>query len=153
MRFPYFISAAVGLFFIADFAVASCSQSDIVSFKGWNVTLIKTSPSPSESKSFFFQAAKNGSYIRVSDIVELSTQKSMALDKNAGQATVNRDCSVDLSFQEPPNRVDFNAPTPAVLISNGGLGKGKDTIMGSYSIYRDFNTVEEGTLMAIKNPL
>jgi hypothetical protein len=153
MRFLCFMSAAVSLFFIADFAVASCGQADIVSFKGWNVNLIRTSPSPSESKSFSFQAARNGSYIRVSDIVELSTQKSMALNKDAGQATVNRDCSVDLSFQEPPNLVDFNAPSPALLISNGSLSKGKDTIMGSYYIYRDSNTLEEGTLIAMKNPL
>jgi len=151
MRYTIFTALIVSLFFANGLSMASCRQADIASSKGWNVALIRTNAVTSESKSFSFRALRKGEYSRVSDVIALSTQESLTLDKRLGKATVNKDCSVHFEFLERQERTSPNSSKPDILIVDGVLSNKARKVLGTYTISSGGNILEMGALIAMKN--
>ena len=134
-----------------DLSMASCRQADISSHKGWSIALIKTGATKSESKTFYFSAFRNGKYLELSNIITLSTQEHINLDKHLGKTTINKNCSVHFEFLESQSESSQRLSKPNILVGDGFLSNKSGKILGAYKISNDEIVLEMGTLIAMRN--
>jgi hypothetical protein len=143
--------------FISDAAIASCSNKDLGPPPGstaeWYLSLIKTSPSPTESRQVQIRTIKTGIIISSTNITGMSNNVIVAVNNMSSTASIENDCSVRFSLWEDPNTKSANDNGFNYFQGTGQLSDDKKSIMGFYTIYHVSNKssdiVEMGTMIGM----
>lgn len=138
--------------FSSSSAIAACSGSDIAPNSngiGWFLSLVKTSPNPSDSRQVSFSATKYGQITNSTNITGLTNNTIVNVYVNASSVVIDGDCTLTINLSENPNSP--NASKVIIFTGSGSLSADKKSLMGVYQIYNGQDTLEMGTMIGMKN--
>lgn len=145
-------------FFASSSAIASCSGVDIApngNGAAWFLTLIKTSPSPSDSRKVMFSGTSDGDIINSNNVTGLMNDVVVNVDKYASGFGISSGCTFSITLTDNPNTRSAYENGFLKFVGIGKISSDKKSVMGSYTIYRVNNittdTIEMGTMIGMKN--